>query len=346
MNRISDNYYTLEVVKACVDSVMFVAMCVFTYVIKVTEHDSLHLDHEVHYRLLLQQSICLMGFNAAGSAIHGIRSLRLPTTRLTCWILFDLQVVMGRGITLTLMCMCACLSVCRPLHYRTLVRSLYRWMMLAAWFLALINPLVFTVVAFAQNPWSYLLSPDSQCPTALEDKGFTISVLLFLDIMTLFMFLSYILICLEGHYTGHFSESNTKGRLTILVHVLQISLYFVTVYIIISHVQQELIVEIVTFLIFSILQVLSPVIYGLRCKELNMEILRLFPGCCSQCVTQESSVSVEQRESPGTLRRPSVVVISTGTSHCMSSVTDHVSAHESDNKNKDQIREDYEETLV
>ncbi|XP_058274306.1 olfactory receptor 4N2-like [Hemibagrus wyckioides] len=327
---------------------MSVAVGVFTYVIMVTVRGSLHLRHNVHYRLLLQHCFCLMGFNAAGSAIHGIRSLRLPATRLTCWILFDLQVVMGRGITLTLtlMCMCTCLSVCRPLHYRTLVRSLYRWMMLAAWILALINPLVFTVVAFAQNPWSYLLSPDSQCPTALEGEVCIISALLLLFLMTLLIFISYVLICLEAHYAGHFSESNTKGRLTILVHVLQISLHVVPAFIIISRLQQELIVEIVTFLIFSISQVLSPVIYGLRCKELNMEILRLFPGCCSQCVTQESSVSVEQRESPGTLRRPSVVVISTGTCNHTCTVTVHMSAHESDNKNKHQIHEDYEETLV
>lgn len=95
MNSSSDNHYTLEVVKACVHSVMFVAMRVFTYVIKLTEHDSLHLDHEVQHRLLLQHCFCLMGFDAVSSVIHGVRSLCLPTTRLICWILFNLEVVMG-----------------------------------------------------------------------------------------------------------------------------------------------------------------------------------------------------------------------------------------------------------
>lgn len=85
------------------------------------------------------------------------------------------------------MCMCTCLSVCCPLHYRTLVRSFYRWMMLAVWILALINPLVFTVVVFAQKPW---LSPDSECPTALEGEVCIISALLLLFLMMQLVFIS------------------------------------------------------------------------------------------------------------------------------------------------------------
>ncbi|KAK3519639.1 hypothetical protein QTP86_002957, partial [Hemibagrus guttatus] len=326
MNSSSDNHYFLEVVKACVHSAMFVAMCVFMYVIKVMVHGSLHLHHEVHHCLLLQHCICLMGFNLVGSVIHSIRSLHFPARRLTCWILFDLQMMMGSGITLTLtlMCMCMCLSVCFPLHYKMLVSILHHWMTLAAWVLALYTPLVFTVVAFAQEPWHYLLSPDSECTTALEGKGLTVSSFLLLFIMMLLIFLSYVLICLKGHHAG---------LLTILVHVLQIGLSIVTAFTVIFCMQQAH-GEIITFLIFSISQVLGPVIYSLRCKELDEEMPQLFPRCCNRCVTQESSVSVEQRGSPGTLRHPSVAVISTGTSHCTSSITAHVSVHESDNENK------------
>ncbi|XP_053083736.1 uncharacterized protein LOC128317158 [Pangasianodon hypophthalmus] len=332
----SDNQRLLDMVKACVHSGMFVAIGVFTYVIAVTVHGSPHLRRNAHYLLLLQHCVCLTGFNAAGGVLHGLRALRLPVPRLACWILFDLQVVMARGLTftLTLMCMCTCLSVCCPLRYEALVRSLYRWVIVLTWILALINPVVFTALAWAQQPWRYMIAPDTACSTALEGKACIISSLLLLFLMVLLIFSSYILICLEGHHAGHFSQSNSKGRRTILIHVLQISLHILPTFIIISRVHQVLVIAIITFLIFSISQFLSPVIYGLRCNELNKEIPQFFPRYFNKRTTLEPGASVERRGSTGTITSTSGAVSSTGTGNGTGTVTVHVSDSDWDDKNK------------
>ncbi|KAF5895243.1 G-protein coupled receptor, partial [Clarias magur] len=286
-----DHQRALDVVKACVHLGMFVATSMFTYVFTVTVHGSPHLRRNAHYLLLLQHCFCLTGFNAAGGVIHGLRFLRLPVTRLACWILFDLQVVMARGVTLTLtlMCMCTCLSVCCPLRYNALVRVLYRWVIVATWTLALVNPVVFTIMACLQQPRSYVMALDTECSTALEGKACIISAFLLLLLMVLLMLSSYVLIYLEGHHAGHFSQSNSKGRHTILIHMLQLSLHILPIFIIVSRVHQVLIVAIITFLTFSISQFLSPVIYGLRCKELRTEIPRFFPWCLNKSTNLEAS---------------------------------------------------------
>lgn len=344
----SDNQRFLDVVKACVHSGMSVAMGVFTYVIAVTVRGSPHLRHKAHYLLLLQHCVCLTGFNMAGGVLHSLRALHLPVTRLACWILFDLQVVMGRGLTLTLtlMCMCTCLSVCCPLRYDTVVRSLYRWAILVTWTLALINPVVFTVLAGVQQPWRYVIAPDPECSTALEGKACIVSALLLLFLVVLLIFSSYVLICLEGHHAGHFSRSNSKGRRTILIHVLQISLHILPALIIISRVHQGLIIAIVTFLFFSISQFLSPVIYGLRCKELKKEIPRFFPRYFNKGMTLEPGTSVEQCGSTGTITSTSGVVSSTRTRSSADTVTVHESDGEWDDKNEQHRRQDQEDSTV
>lgn len=348
MNHSSDHHPLLDVVKTCVHSVMLVTISMFTYVIAVTVHGSLHLRRKAHYLLLLQHCVSLSGFNAAGGVLHAIRALRYPVTRLTCWILFDLQVVMARGIifTLTLMCMCTCVSVCWPLHYEALVRVLYRWVIFLTWILALITPLVFTVMECMKKPWSFVTAADSECSTALEGNACIISALSLLFLMALLIFSSYVLICLEGHNAGHFSRSNSKGRRTILIHLLQISLHIVPSIIIISRMHQELVVQILTFLIFSISQVLSPVIYGLRCKELNTEVPQLFPRCCNRRLSLEPKASMEQRESTGTTSSSLGVANSTGTDNSMRTVTVHAAERGSADKNKRHTGADQQQRSV
>lgn len=342
----SGNQPLLDMVKACVHSVMFVATGVFTYVITVTVRGSPHLRRNAHYLLLLQHCICLTGFNATGGVLHGLRALRLPVARLACWILFDLQVVMARGLvfTLTLMCVCTCLSVRCPLRYEALVCTLYRWVIFVMWTLALINPVVFTALACAQHPWRYVISPDVECSTVLEGKACIISALLLLFLMVLLIFSSYILIYLEGHRAGHFSQSNSKGRRTILIHMLQISLHIFPSFIIISRVHQVLVVAVITFLIFSISQFLSPVVYGLRCKQLNEELPRFFPRCFNERMALEPGASVEHRGSTGTVTSTSGGVSSTRTSHSTGTVTVHMSDGERDNENKRHIGNHEEST--
>lgn len=202
---------------------------------------------------------------------------------------------MARGLTLTLtlMCMCTCLSICMPLHYPVLIHRSFCWIMPLLWLLTVVNPVVFTILACTQQPWDFVIGLDTECSTALEGKACIISALVLLILMAVLIFGSYLLIYLKGHQAGHFSQSNSKGRRTILIHTLQMSFHILPAIIIVARLQQTLAVAMATFLIFSIAQSLSPVVYGLRCKELQDELPRFFPQCLRGCVSASPTTSMD-----------------------------------------------------
>ncbi|KAL7841955.1 hypothetical protein SRHO_G00236440 [Serrasalmus rhombeus] len=325
----SESLRVLDEVKACVHSVAFVATGLFTYLITVTVFGSPVLRQNTRYILLCQHCACISGFNVAGAVLHSLRSLHWLTTRLTCWILFDLQVVMARGLTmtLTLMCMCTCLSICQPLRYPVLIRRSFCGVLLLTWLLALVNPVVFTILACIHQPWDYVIGLDTKCSTALESQACIISALVLLTLMVLLIIGSYLLIYLEGHRAGHFSRSNSKGRCTILIHSLQMTLHILPKVIIITRLQQTLPVAVATFLVFSIAQSLSPVVYGLRSKELQEELPRFLPQCLQGWVTGGSTTRLDNAStgnitSSGTLAsRDSAASTDTSTSTCPANST-------------------------
>lgn len=258
-----------------------------------------------------------------GAAVHGLRSLRWPISRIVCWILFDMQVVMARGlmITLTLMSISTCLSICMPLHYPTLVQRSQRWVMLVACVIALLNPVVFTVLACARSPWDHVIGLDTECSTALEGTACIASAFTLLILLVLLIIVSYVVIYLEGTRAGHFTRSNSKGRRTILIHSLQISLHLLPSVIIISRHQETLPVALAIFVVFSFAQSLSPVVFGLRCKELHKEMLHFMPlfwGNCCGCRLIGSMDTI----STGTMASTETgASIETNTSICMATVT-------------------------
>ncbi|XP_066511370.1 probable G-protein coupled receptor 148 [Hoplias malabaricus] len=276
-----ENLQVLDSVKACVHSMAFMVTGLFTYLITVTVLGSPGLRQNPRYVLLCQHCVCISVFNISGAVLHCLRSLRWNVARITCWILFDLQVVMARSLimTLTLMCLCTCLAICQPFQYPILIRRSFLWIMLLIWLLALVNPVVFTVMACTHQPWEYVIGLDAKCSTALEGKACITSSLLLLVVIVLLIISSYLLIYLEGRRAGHFSQSNSKGRQTILIHSLQMSFQILPAVIIITRLQQTLAVALATFLVFSIAQSLSPVVYGLRCRELQEELPRFLPHC-------------------------------------------------------------------
>lgn len=340
----SDDQQVLGILKVYVHFVMFLVIGMFTHVIVMTVYSSQHLHRNPHYLLLLQHYICLTAFNVAGCVLHVLRVLHLPVIRLIYWILFDLQVLMRSGITLTqtLMCMCMCLSVCWPLHSKALVFILYRWGILVLWMLALLHPVVFTVLACAQQPWQNVTASDTEYSTALESKASIISELLLLSLMVILMFGSYFLICLEGHRTGHFSQPNSKGRWTVFMHIVQLSLHVISSFIFISCMHQAFSMAIITFLIFSVSQLLSPVISGLWCKELNREIPRVSPRY--KCTALEPSMIMELH---GDTRTISIASISsTGRGNRAATVGAHACDVVWDDENRHHVSEGQKETVV
>ncbi|XP_036410828.1 olfactory receptor 13F1 [Megalops cyprinoides] len=275
----------MNAVKACVHSAGFLATSVFSYFIVVTVCGTAELRQNLRYVLLCHHCSCIAAFNAAGGLIHTLRTLRLPAPRILCWVLFDLQVALARSlvITLTLMALDTCLSVCWPLRYPALVHGAKRRVMLVTWVLALLSPVMFTVLACAEAPRGYLTEPDPDCPTALEGLIPRISALAFLALLTSLILLSYALIYWEGRRAGHFSRSNSRGRRTILIHGLQISLHILPGMVIISRLRKSTTAALANFMLFSLAQALSPIVYGLRSREIRAQLPRFLPRWTRVC---------------------------------------------------------------
>uniref|UniRef100_A0A672MLX9 G-protein coupled receptors family 1 profile domain-containing protein n=1 Tax=Sinocyclocheilus grahami TaxID=75366 RepID=A0A672MLX9_SINGR len=274
------SYWFLLEILPDINFQIFIFWDLFTCLIIATVRNNQQLHQNPRYILLCQHCICVTGFNIMGAVVHALRSLRWPVSRITCWILFDLQVVMARGlmITLTLMSISTCLSICMPLRYPILVQRFYRWVALVACILSLLNPVVFTIRACVSFPWDYMVGLDTECSTALEGTACIASALVLL--------LFYVAIYLEGRRAGHFTRSNSKGRRTILIHSLQMSLHILPSLIIISRHQEALPIAVSIFILFSFAQSLSPVVFGLRCKELYKDMPQFLPcfwGNCGSC---------------------------------------------------------------
>uniref|UniRef100_A0A672MVI6 G-protein coupled receptors family 1 profile domain-containing protein n=1 Tax=Sinocyclocheilus grahami TaxID=75366 RepID=A0A672MVI6_SINGR len=273
-SNLADSNRLLETIKSFVHFGAFIVTGLFTCLIIATVRNNQQLHQNPRYILLCQHCICVTGFNIMGAVVHALRSLRWPVSRITCWILFDLQVVMARGlmITLTLMSISTCLSICMPLRYPILVQRFYRWVAFVACILSLLNPVVFTIRACVSFPWDYMVGLDTECSTALEGTACIASALVLLLLLVLLIIISYVAIYLEGRRAGHFTRSNSKGRRTILIHSLQMSLHILPSLIIISRHQEALPIAVSIFILFSFAQSLSPVVFGLRCKELYKDM--------------------------------------------------------------------------
>ncbi|XP_055058475.2 probable G-protein coupled receptor 148 [Misgurnus anguillicaudatus] len=328
-SSLTDDSRLLETVKAFAHFGAFIFTGLFTYLIIVTVRDSPELYQNPRYVLLCQHCLCVTGFNIMGAMVHSLRSLRWPVSRITCWILYDLLVVMARGlmITLVLMSVNTCLSICMPLRYPVLVQRYRHWVMLGSCVFVLFNPVVFTVQACSRYPWDYVIGLDTECSTALEGTACIVSALVQLSLMIMLIIGSYVVIYLEGRRAGHFTPSNSKGRRTILIHSLQMSLHIFPSLIIISRHQERLAVALTLYIVFCCAQSLSPVVFGLLCRELytKMPHFRVDCGSCghvrSMNNTSTGTASKERNASTSTTTGNLSVVISECDKKDMSDIT-------------------------
>ncbi|XP_062380866.1 olfactory receptor 13D1 [Sardina pilchardus] len=269
---------TLNTVKTYVYSGAFLVTGLLTCLILVTVFGTRALRQRIYYILLCQHCVCVTCFNVAGAMLHGLRVLQTPVPRLVCWLIFDVQVALGRClmITLTLMAVNVSLSVCCPLRYREFHHGACG-VTLMAWIVALLNPVLFTILTCVQSPWEYVVAPDTLCSTALGGFGARVSGLVMLSLLVLLFIVSYVAICVEGCRAGHFSRSNKKAQRTIFIHTLQMSLHILPVFIIIAKVPLDLTGRIVNFLMLLLAQSLSPIVYGLRCYDIWSQLPLFLP---------------------------------------------------------------------
>ncbi|XP_064847914.1 putative olfactory receptor 1F12P [Oncorhynchus masou masou] len=290
----------LDTVKVCVHGGIFLITFLLTYLIVVTVFHTVELRRNVRFVLLCQHCACVTSFNAVGTILHGLRALRVPINRLTCWVLFDFQVALGRGmgITLTLMALNTCLSILRPLHYPALVRRIRSSVMTLAWFVALLNPVLFTVLACAQSSWAYVVELDPVCSTTLESPASRFSSLALVVFLVLLIMTSYVLIYMEGCRAGHFSRSNSSGRRTILIHMLQMILYLLPLVPIITRWKHNMAATVTNFVVLLVGQALSPVVYGLRCQELREQLPYFLPRWTKVFQTCSDTTDCSSTETP------------------------------------------------
>ncbi|MBN3326781.1 ZBT38 protein, partial [Atractosteus spatula] len=228
--------------KTYVHLLAFIFTFVFSYCIMQAIRKEAALRNQVRYILLCHHLVCVVAFFGVGILFHGLRMFRVAVPRIVCWIIFDIQVTLGRGIilTLTLMALNTCLSVCAPLRYLSIIHSLKGKVIIITWILATLNPVWSTIQASCTVQLTYLTERDPTCPTALHGTDSRIAAIVFLALLSLLIIVSYCLIYREGKRAGHFSRSNIRGRKTILIHSLQMSLHIIPTFIILATVRKPL----------------------------------------------------------------------------------------------------------
>uniref|UniRef100_UPI00398EB8B2 odorant receptor 131-2-like n=1 Tax=Pristiophorus japonicus TaxID=55135 RepID=UPI00398EB8B2 len=282
-NETSD--YILYAVKTSVYLIDFIITAACSYVIISTVQQELGLKCETRYTLLCQHLIYATIYFALGTLTNGSRLFNINSPRILCWILLAVQVTFAQCImlTLTLMSLNACLAICYPLRYNSLVDSAKKKITAITWILAIQNPLWSTIYQSLNVPLAYLIEKDNSCPNPMNGLASRQIGIVFILLCFVSIVLSYCLIYREGKRAGHFVTSNVQARKTILIHGVQLSFFIVPVLITIGlgNMSQLTTLYLVNTAIFSVAQCLSPVVYGLRFKELRNKLVKTKFCCCS-----------------------------------------------------------------
>ncbi|XP_072330053.1 odorant receptor 131-2-like [Scyliorhinus torazame] len=282
-NETSD--YILNVVKTSIYLTDFIVISMCSHVIISTVQQELALKRETRYFLLCQHLIYASIYFALGTLTNGFRLFSINSPRILCWILFTLQITFAQCImlTLTLMSLNACIAICWPLRYTSLVDSTNKKITAIMWVLAVQNPLWSTVYQSLNVSLTYIIENDNSCPNPMS--GFVsrqIGIAFILLCFTLIV-LCYCLIYREGKRAGHFVTSNVQAQKTIFIHGVQLSFFIVPVLITIGLGKRPKLTTLylINAVIFSAAQCLSPVVYGLRCKELRNKLTKTKFCCCT-----------------------------------------------------------------
>ncbi|XP_067897632.1 odorant receptor 131-2 [Heterodontus francisci] len=283
-NETSD--YIFNTVKASVYLTDFIVTAICSHVIICTVQQELELKCETRYILLCQHLIYASIYFALGTLTNGFRLFSINLPRILCWILFTVQVTFAQCImlTLTLMSLNACLAICWPLRYNSLVDSAKKKITAIMWILAMQNPLWSIIYQSLNVSLAYIIEKDNSCPNPMNGVATRQIGIAFILLCFIMIVLSYCLIYREGKRAGHFVTSNVQARRTILIHGVQLSFFIVPVLITIGLGKRPKLsmLYLANTVIFSVAQCLSPVVYGLRCKEFQNKLRKTKFCCCTK----------------------------------------------------------------
>ncbi|XP_043926991.1 uncharacterized protein LOC122801593 [Protopterus annectens] len=293
----SSDQLIISRVKATTNLIAFITTTTFMCLIVQTVWQHLDLRKEIRHMLLCHHLICIAVYFGLGFLFYGIRTLKLNAPVLLCWITFAVQTAFGRGIllTLTLMAVNTCITICWPLRYLSFVHAVGRKVMALLWFLAVINPIWSTIYELQESHPGYVYERDPSCPTSLGRLAPRIGGGIFIFTLVIIIGLSYCFIYREGKQSGHFNHSNIRARRTILIHTLQLSFHIIPVFIlIVARKRLSPTSEIASYIIFSVAQSLSPVIYGFRCKEIRNKMKWMDSNSCLYSKMERTSFAMSR----------------------------------------------------
>ncbi|XP_056420465.1 uncharacterized protein LOC130361461 [Hyla sarda] len=283
MNTTNDSSRIIQTVKASFFLLDFLICCIFTILITQTVWRDSVLKKEVRYFFLCHHLVCLTLFFGLGTIFSYLRSFQVNAPALVCWIIFAVQITIGRAVLLTLVLMAlnTCIAVCWPLKYLQFAHSVKSKLMVCLWIIALLDPVVSLILEGIHKGHHFIIQMDPSCPTTLSSTLSRILGIIFIIILVLVILISYIIMFREGKRAGHFTKSNQQARRTILIHGLQTALHIfpTLINIWIGGKEEHIILDLINFLIFSLAQCLSPVVYGLRCSELRHKFIEK-QYCC------------------------------------------------------------------
>ncbi|XP_069831711.1 odorant receptor 131-2-like [Dendropsophus ebraccatus] len=255
----------------------FLICSVFTILITQTVWKDSVLKKEVRYFFLCHHLVFLTLFFGFGTITSYLRAFQVNAPVIVCWILFAVQIIVGRAVLLTLVLMAlnTCIAVCWPLKYLGLAHSLKYKLIVCLWIIALLDPVVSLVYEGIQKGHQYVVQKDQNCPNTISSTSQRITGIVFIIILVLVILGSYIIMFREGKRAGHFTKSNRQAKRTILIHGLQSALHILPTLmnIWISGKGDYFILDLFNFIIFSLAQCLSPVVYGLRSSELRQKFI-------------------------------------------------------------------------
>lgn len=273
-NNRSELIQTLVKVKSGLYLIHFVFITAVSVLIIKTVREDFKLKKEVRYFLLCHHLLCSSLFCFLGTVSNTMRAFQVQN--LSIWIIFGVQAAIGESvlITLTLMALNTSLAVCWPLRYLAFIHSVKHKVTVCVWIGVTLKSACLVVIEYTTREPEDIFEAEPSCPTILGGNFAKVSGIVLISLLAVIIITSYFFLCREGKLAGHFNNSSTKARKTIIFHGLQMSFHILPPLIIIAIGRRPEHAELKfgAFVVFSFAQSFSPVVYGLRSRDLQDKI--------------------------------------------------------------------------
>ncbi|XP_007892916.1 odorant receptor 131-2 [Callorhinchus milii] len=286
--------YLIYPVKTSIYLIDLVCSSTCSYMITRTVQENVILKEDFKYFLLCQYLICTSLYFTLGTLTNSFHLFHINSPRVICWILFAVQITFAQSImlTLTLLAFNTCIAIYWPLSYKSFVSLAKRKIIAIFWVLSMFNPFWLSIYESWGISLSYVTAKDDTCPNAMDGTVSRIAGMVFILLCFLLIVFSYGLIYREGKRAGHFNSSNCRARKTILIIGVQLSLFIVPVLITLALAKEDhTTFYLLNVSVFSVAQCLSPVVYGLRYKELRNKLIATWFFCCTSKNSDVSQLS-------------------------------------------------------